>query len=111
MAWTDVFSKVGELAKLINNLEFQFKEQGSEIERLRNTNAELLKANSNLAERVARLEEARNTMGVQMAAFLEKQETNAKMNKILERLEAVESENEALKHRHVSPSDTNPPAA
>ena len=103
MTWLEALSKVAEINKLINTIEFQMKEQDKEISLLRNDNADIRRQLSALGERVARLEEARNTTSVQIAAVIAKSEADAKLEALLSRMALLVDENETLKRKQLPP--------
>lgn len=100
MSWVDAAARVGSLAKTINNLELQFKQQDEEITLLRRDNAEIRKQMATIAERLARLEEARNTTAAEVKAALT--ETLAELQ-----MKVLREENEALR-RQIPPPAPNP---
>ena len=101
MSWADAVTRVASLAKTINNLELQFKQQDEEITRLRRENADLRKDMAGMAERLARLEEARKTTAAEVKLALSETLMELKMKAVLE-------ENEALKRQQIPPTDSNP---
>lgn len=95
----DVLGGVGRLTKIINNLELQFKSQDEEIKLLRRDNAELRKEIAALTERMATVEESRNTIVAQVETALTKAVTEFQLNFLRE-------QNQELRNR-LPPSDTS----
>ena len=96
----DIFSvteKVASLVKLFNLIEERQKRQDDEITLLRKDNAELRTQNAMITERLARLEEGRNTVDLQV------------QNRMLEVISTWENqrlreENAALKQKQIQRS-------
>ena len=95
MSWSDVLGRLGSAAKLVANLELQIKEQDKEIVLLRQDNADLRKIMAGMGERLARLEEARNTTAAEVKMALT--ETIAEFQ-----MRALREENEALKRKQIT---------
>lgn len=96
--WTELGTKVANLTESFILMKDKQSKQAEEITLLRHENAELRKDLSGVTERLARVEESRNTLAAQMESALTRTIAAWETQKL-------RAENDELKRKQLPPSD------